>query len=145
MVSRFGSLKVNIGANIVIIIAHTLYTISQALSHLAPVAMPTISVVAMGIFLVGLVAMNVLQFLLHLFFSNYTMSAKIKFYHWSSKYLFVLGLHCYLLNNYNYTVVICYFLVVKYINWLHAMCNGKEGFLVPWIMKISAKKLYTNV
>jgi len=55
MVNRFGSWKVNIGANVVVIIAHTVYTISQALFHLAPVVMPIVSVVAMGIFLVGLV------------------------------------------------------------------------------------------
>ena len=67
MVNRFGSLKVNIGANIVIIIAHTLYTISQALSHLAPDAMPIVSVVAIGLFLVGLVTTNIAQFINHFY------------------------------------------------------------------------------
>jgi len=73
MVNRFGSLKVNIGANIVIIIAHALYTISQALSHLAPVAMPIVSVVAMGMFLVGYVICTLFNLFIIYNFSESTL------------------------------------------------------------------------
>nr|XP_002131186.1 solute carrier family 2, facilitated glucose transporter member 1 [Ciona intestinalis] len=51
IVDRFGGYKVNITCNGILIFAIVLFTISQATAHLAPLAMPYVSIVAVAIFM----------------------------------------------------------------------------------------------
>uniref|UniRef100_H2YQL7 Major facilitator superfamily (MFS) profile domain-containing protein n=1 Tax=Ciona savignyi TaxID=51511 RepID=H2YQL7_CIOSA len=53
LVDRFGGFKVHVTANVMIIIAHVTYTVSQVVTPIAPTAMPYIAIFAVGLFLVA--------------------------------------------------------------------------------------------
>jgi len=55
LIEWFGGLKTNITGSLLIILAYTLFTISQALLLRAPTVMAILSVAAIGLFLFGYV------------------------------------------------------------------------------------------